>query len=155
MIDAVQGFLQDWHDVLKAIHIMAVITWMAGLFYLPRLFVYHAERATPGTEMSETFKVMEYKLLKYITNPSSIVTWVFGVLMILSLGWEYLAANHWLQIKLVMIVAMTWFHHKLMIFTKEFAADANTRPGRAYRMWNEMPTILMLVIVPLAVLKPF
>ncbi|MGG7566883.1 protoporphyrinogen oxidase HemJ [Rhodovulum sp. DZ06] len=134
---------------------MAVITWMAGLFYLPRLFVYHAERATPGSEMSETFKVMEHKLLKYITNPSSIVTWVFGLLMLWSLGWDYLVDNHWLQIKLVLISAMTWFHHKLAKFTKDFAADANTRSGRSYRMWNEMPTLLMLVIVPLAVLKPF
>ena len=154
-MESVQAFLQDHHDWLKAIHIMAVITWMAGLFYLPRLFVYHAERGEIGSELSETLKVMERKLLKFIINPSSIVVWVFGILLLCSLGWEYIAANAWLHAKLVLVIAMTWFHHKLVRFWKDFDEDSNTRPGRSYRMWNEVPTLLMFVIVPLAVVKPF
>ncbi len=150
-----QAFLQDHHDWLKAFHIMSVMAWMAGLFYLPRLFVYHAESAPVGSEMSETFKIMERKLLRAIMNPAMVSTWLFGLLMLWSLGWGYLVDNHWLQIKLVLISAMTWFHHKLIAFRLDFLNDRNTRSGRAYRLWNEFPTLLMVFIVALAVVKPF
>ncbi len=150
-----QSFLQDHHDWLKALHIMSVIAWMAGLFYLPRLFVYHTETAPVGSEMSEIFKVMERKLLRAIINPAMVSSWLFGLLMLWSLGWEYLLDNHWLQIKLILVIAMTWFNHRLISFRLDFLHDRNTRSGRAYRLWNEFPTVLMVFIVAFAVLKPF
>jgi putative membrane protein len=150
-----QAFLQENHDWLKALHIMSVLAWMAGLFYLPRLFVYHVENAPVGSDMSEIFKVMERKLLRAIMNPAMVSTWIFGLLMLWSLGLDYILDNHWLQIKLVLVCAMTWFHHKLITFRKDFLNDANTRSGRSYRMWNEVPTLLMVLIVTLAVVKPF
>ncbi|MFT4793336.1 MAG: putative membrane protein [Paracoccaceae bacterium] len=149
------AFIQDHHDWLKAFHLMSVMAWMAGLFYLPRLFVYHVETAAVGSEMSETFKVMERKLLRAIMNPAMVSTWLFGGLMLWSLGWDYLLDNHWLQIKLVLITGMTWFHHKLITFRLDFLHDRNIRTGRAYRLWNELPTLLMVFIVALAVVKPF
>lgn len=155
MLDAVQEFLWGVHDWLKAVHIMAVLSWMAGLFYLPRIFVYHAERAEAGSELSETFKVMERKLLRFIMNPAMIVAWVFGLLMVCSLGWDYLTSNIWLQLKLVLVSAMTWFHHLLAKMMIDFREDRNTRSGRAFRLWNEFPTILMIFIVIFAVVKPF
>lgn len=150
-----QAFLQDHHDWLKALHIMSVIAWMAGLFYLPRLFVYHAETAPIGSETSEIFKIMERKLLRAIMNPAMVSAWLFGGLMLWSLGWDYLVNSPWLQVKLVLITAMTWFHHKLITFRLDFLHDRNARTGRAYRLWNELPTLLMVGIVALAVVKPF
>lgn len=155
MFETIQDFLRDWHDWLKALHIMSVLSWMAGLFYLPRIFVYHAERAPKGSEVSEIFKIMERKLLRFIMNPAMIATWVFGLLMLGSLGWEYLSANIWLQIKLVLVAAMTWFHHLLAKMMIDFREDRNTRNGRSFRLWNEFPTLLMIFIVALAVVKPF
>jgi putative membrane protein len=147
-------FLQDHHDWLQALHIISVMAWMAGLFYLPRLYVYHAEGAPVGSKMSETFKVMERKLLRAIMNPAMVSTWVFGVLMLWSLGFDYIMIATWLQIKLVLVCAMTWFHHKLIVFRRDFDQDRNTRSGRTYRLWNEFPTLLMVFIVILAVVKP-
>lgn len=138
----------------KAVHIMAVIAWMAGLFYLPRLYVYHAERAEPGSELSETLKVMEAKLLRVIMNPAMIVAWIFGLILLATPGIiDWTAA--WVWIKLVLISGMTWFHHALGQWRKVFAADRNTRGGRAYRLWNELPTVLMVLIVIAVVVRPF
>ena len=136
---------------LKALHIMAVIAWMAGLFYLPRLYVYHAD-AKPGSELSETFKVMEQRLLRIIMNPAMIVVWITGPLLAVMQG-VYLEG--WFLAKMLLVVAMTVFHIKLAIWRKEFAADANTRPNKYYRMANEFPTVLMAVIVLLVIVKPF
>ena len=138
----------------KAVHIMAVISWMAGLFYLPRLFVYHAERAEPGSELSETLKVMEMKLLRFIMNPAMIATWVFGLILLATPGLIDWSAG-WIWVKLVLISAMTWYHHLLGLWRKDFAADRNTRDGRFYRIWNEAPTILMVLIVVMVVVRPF
>ena len=140
---------------LKALHVMSVIAWMAGIFYLPRLYVYHAERAAAGSELSETLKVMELKLFRYIMNPAMIATWVFGLLMILANGWGWLAASPWMHAKLVLILAMTWFHHWLGRRRKVFERDANESSGRHYRLMNELPTLLMVGIVILAVVEPF
>ena len=150
-----QDFLLEWYDWLKALHVMSVIAWMAGIFYLPRLYVYHAERAKPGSELSETFKEMERKLLRLIMNPAMVATWVFGLAMMLALGWNYFTTAYWLHAKLVLIIAMTWFHHWLGYRRKEFEADANTRTGRTYRLMNEFPTLLMAGIVILVIVKPF
>jgi len=150
-----QGVLSEYYLWLQSIHIMSVIAWMAGLFYLPRLYVYHAERAAVGSELSETFKVMEVKLFRLIMNPAMISSWVFGLLMIWANGIAWLAASPWMHAKLVLIVAMTGYHHWCGLRRKAFARDANDRTGRHYRMMNEVPTLLMIAIVILAVVKPF
>ena len=142
----------DWYGVLKALHILAMVAWMAGLFYLPRLFVYHAE-AGPGTPQSETFKVMERRLLRAIMNPAMLATWIFGLWMLyLVPGWM---SEGWLHAKLTLVVLMTVVHHPNVRWYKTFERDANRRSSRFYRAWNEAPTVLLVGIVFLVVLKPF
>lgn len=140
--------LYDW---LKAGHIVSLIAWMAAMLYLPRLFVYHASLPPGSAAQSETFKVMERRLLKAIMTPAMIATWVFG----LALAWMsgYYAA-HWLQAKFVLVVAMSGIHGWLARMVKDFAADRNTRGHRFYRVLNEVPTVLMIVIVILVTVKP-
>lgn len=139
------------YDVLKALHIVSVIAWMAGLLYLPRLFVYHAE-AGPGTPQSETFKVMERRLLRAIMNPAMIAVWVFGLLLAWQANW-WMAP--WFHAKLLLVVLLTVVHHVLARWRKDFEADRNTKPARTFRYWNEVPTLLMIGIVFIVVLKPF
>ncbi|MSU90674.1 protoporphyrinogen oxidase HemJ [Rhodobacteraceae bacterium 2CG4] len=139
---------------IKAFHIIAVVTWMAGLFYLPRLFVYHAERAEPGSEMAETFAVMERKLLRVIMNPAMIATWALGLVLVFTPGVAALS-DGWLHVKLAAVVALTVLHHWLALRRKEFAEGRNTRSGRTYRIVNEVPTLLLLIIVIMVVVKPF
>lgn len=143
------AILYPWN---KAIHIMAVITWMAGIFYLPRLFVYHAEQAQTGDAKDEVFRIMEYKLLRYIMNPSMIVVWVFGLALVFTPGivdWGMI----WPWTKAASVLAMTWFHMWLAARRKDFATGNNRLAGRRYRMMNELPTILMIVIVLSVVIK--
>jgi putative membrane protein len=139
------------YEILKALHIISVIAWMAGLLYLPRLFVYHAD-AEKGSRQSETFKVMERRLLRGIMNPAMILVWVFGV----AAAWkgEWWSA-HWLHAKLALVVVLTGVHQLYARWRKDFEADRNVRPARFYRWWNEVPTVLMIAIVFLAVLKPW
>ena len=139
------------YEWLKAFHIIAVIAWMAGMLYLPRLFVYHCE-AEPGSRQSETFKVMERRLLKAIINPAMIATWVLG----LWLAWQsgFYAAG-WLHAKLVLVLAMSVLHGLFVGYVRAFAEDRNQRSQRFYRLLNEVPTVLMIGIVILAVVKPF
>lgn len=144
----------DLYSTIKAFHLIAVIAWMAGLLYLPRLFVYHAG-ASAGSELSETFKVMERRLLRLIMNPAMILTWVLGLALIFGFNVIDLRTDAWLHAKLVLVVAMTAFHHYLTRWRKAFAEDRNTRTAGFYRIANEMPTILMIGIVILAVAKPF
>ncbi len=136
---------------LKALHIIAVISWMAGLLYLPRLFVYHCQ-AEAGSTQSETFKVMEHRLLRYIMNPAMIVVWVTGPLLAWQLGMH---KDAWLLAKLVLVVLLTGYHHALGYWRKDFLAERNTRDARFYRIANEVPTVLMIGIVILVVVKPF
>jgi putative membrane protein len=152
-MSAVQDWLAGAYLWIKALHVAAVIAWMAGIFYLPRLFVYHAERAAPGSELSETLKTMELRLLRVIMNPAMLAAWTFGVLMLAAgvIDWS----QGWVWVKAGLVIAMTWFHHALARWRKDFAADANTRPGRHYRIANEMPTLMMLGIVLMAVAEPF
>jgi putative membrane protein len=147
------GFLNDYYTWIKALHIMAVIAWMAGLFYLPRLFVYHTEKATVGSELDQTFQIMEEKLLRVIMNPAMIVAWVAGLTMIALGGFDWGAAWSW--VKLLSVIAMTGAHEWMSARRKEFAAGANTRSGRTYRLFNEVPTVLMFLIVIAVVVKPF
>lgn len=139
------------YEILKALHIVAVIAWMAGLLYLPRLFVYHAETMT-GSPQSETFKVMERRLMRAIMNPAMILVWIFG----LALAWQgnWWQAG-WLHAKFALILLLTVVHHLFSRWRKQFEADKNTRPASYYRWWNEVPTLLMIAIVFLVVLKPF
>jgi protoporphyrinogen IX oxidase len=136
---------------LKAFHIMAVIAWLAGLFYLPRLFVYHAD-AKPGSELAEIFKTMEARLLRAIINPAMLAVWITGPWLA---WWEGVYMDGWLMAKFAFVVLLTGFHHALGRWRKDFAADRNTRPARFYRIANEVPTVLMIAIVILVVLKPF
>lgn len=136
----------------KSIHIMAVLSWMAGLFYLPRLFVYHVEQAQTVAGAPEIFEIMEAKLLKVIMRPAMITTWVFGMLLVFTPGIVDWAAI-WPWTKGVSVIAMTGFHHWLLARQKGFAAGQNTLSGRQYRMMNEVPTVLMLIIVVSVVVK--
>jgi protoporphyrinogen IX oxidase len=136
---------------ILAVHIMAVISWMAGMFYLPRLFVYHCG-AEPGSKQSETFKVMEYRLLTQIINPAMVATWAAGVWLIWAHG---LIHAGWMQAKLVLVLLLSGFHGMLAAYVRDFAADRNRHTERFYRIVNEVPTILMIGIVILAIVKPF
>jgi putative membrane protein len=154
MVTAIENMLSDAYPWIKALHIMAVIAWMAGLFYLPRLFVHHAERAERGTDLSETFKMMEHKLLKVIVNPAGVAVWILGLALMLTPGivdWS----SGWFHVKAVAVIAMTVFHHALVRWQRAFAEDRNIRTGRYYRVANEVPTILMIAIVIMVVVKPF
>lgn len=139
------------YEILKALHIVSVIAWMAGLLYLPRLFVYHAE-AGAGTPQSETFKVMERRLLRAIMNPAMIAVWVFGLLLAWQGNW-WMAP--WFHGKMLLVALLTVVHHVYARWRKDFEADRNTKPARTFRYWNEVPTLLMIGIVFLVVLKPF
>ena len=135
----------------KAIHVIAVISWMAGMLYLPRLFIYHAQ-SQPGSAQSETFKVMERRLLRAIINPAMIVTWVFG----LWLAWKgFSFSGGWLHAKLALVLVMSGVHGYLSASVRRFAEDRNEKPARHWRIVNEVPTLLMIVIVILVIVKPF
>ena len=136
---------------LKALHVVAVIAWMAGMLYLPRLFVYHCD-APKGSIQSATFKIMERRLLKAIINPAMGATWILGLVLAWQGGWF---ASGWLHAKLALVIAMSGLHGVLSKRLREFAADANTRPARYYRILNEVPTALMIGIVVLVIVKPF
>jgi putative membrane protein len=148
MLDALAG-AYPW---IKAAHVVAMVAWMAGLFYLPRLFVYHAERATPGSELDLTFQVMERRLLRAIMNPAMIATWVLGLALVLLGGWW---AEPWLWTKLAGVLALSGFHGWCAARRRDFAEGRNTRTGRTFRLMNEVPTLLLLVIVVLVIVKPF
>lgn len=136
---------------IKALHVIAVISWMAGMLYLPRLFVYHAG-VRAGSSESETFKVMERRLLRFIINPAMIAAWVLG----LWLAWKGFGfSGGWLHAKLAAVVLLSAVHGYLAKAVRLFAADRNTRPARHWRMVNEIPTVLMIAIVILVVVKPF
>ena len=146
-------FLSLLYPWTKALHIIAVIAWMAGMLYLPRLYVYHTE-LQPGSAESERFKVMERRLLKQIINPAMIATWTFGVLLVLTPGTVNWSAGWW-YVKLAMVVLMSGFHGALSGWRRDFLEDRNTRPQRFYRIANELPTLLVVVIVVMVVVRPF
>jgi protoporphyrinogen IX oxidase len=137
---------------LKALHIIAVISWMAGLLYLPRLMIYHCE-AEKGSVQSETFKTMERRLLKAIMTPAMIVSWGLG--LYLAFAYVGFKGNVWLHVKFLFVIALSASHSFMARWVRDFAEDRNTRPQRFYRIANEVPTLLMVGIVILAVVKPF
>jgi putative membrane protein len=138
---------------VKALHIIAVIAWMAGMLYLPRLFVYHCE-TLPGSSESERFKHMERRLLRAIINPAMIAVWVLGLTLSflpITDAWH----QHWFHAKFALVLVMSGVQGLYARWVRLFAADANTRPARFYRIWNEVPTLLLVLIVVLVVVKPF
>jgi putative membrane protein len=138
---------------IRAFHIMAVMAWMAGMFYLPRLFAYHT-RATPGSELSETFKVMERRLMRIIINPAMTVAWILGLILIFGFR-EYFVVGYWLHVKLLLVTLLSGFHGVLSWWRREFEADRNKHTYRYYAMMNEIPTLLMAGIVIMVIVKPF
>lgn len=136
---------------LKAFHVIAVVAWMAGMLYLPRLFVYHCE-AQKGSIQSETFKIMERRLLKAIINPAMIVTWVLGLYLLWDGGWY---KSGWMHAKIALVLILSGLHGVYVRRLKDFAADKNTKPAKYYRILNEVPTVLMIGIVILVIVKPF
>ena len=141
----------DTYDWIKALHVIAVIAWMAGMLYLPRLFVYHCD-AEVGSKQSETFKVMERRLLRAIINPAMVVTWAAGLWLAIS-GGHY--RSGWMIAKFVLVLILSALHGIFTRWTREFAEDRNTRSQKFYRLINEIPTVLMIGIVILVIVKPF
>ena len=144
-------FLSNHIDWIKAFHVISVIAWMSGMFYLPRLFVYHSE-TTPGSPESERFKVMERRLLKAIVNPAMIATWVFG-LTLLSVFPVY--KEHWFEAKFALVIVMSGLHGYFVGRVRAFAEDRNDKSARFYRILNEVPPLLMVFIVILVIVQPF
>ncbi len=138
---------------IKAFHIIAIIAWMAGLLYLPRLFVYHAQ-SKKGSEQSETFKTMERRLLRYITTPAMIASWGLGLWLAFSglIDWS---RDGWFHAKLALVILLSAYHGVLAKWTRDFALDRNTHAARFYRIANEVPTLLMMLIVILVEVRPF
>lgn len=139
---------------VKAGHVISVVAWMAGLFYLPRLFVHHVEQVEAGSETDTLFQMLERKLLRVIMNPAMIAVWVFGLMMVFTPGvidW----GSVWPWTKAAAVLAMTWFHHWLGRRRKELVAGTNTRSGRTYRLMNEVPTLLLIIIVVSVIVRPF
>lgn len=147
-------FLSAIYLWTKALHVISVISWMAGLFYLPRLFVYHVEKAADNSVLSEVYEEMERKLLRLIMNPAMIATWIFGLMLVFTPGivdWS----SGWPWVKAAAVLAMTWFHHWLAKRRKDFLTGRNTVSGRGFRLMNEVPTVLMVVIVIMVIARPF
>jgi putative membrane protein len=146
------NILLDWYFWTKSLHVISVITWMAGLFYLPRLFVYHVEQAEKGPALTDTLEIMERRLIKAIMNPAMISTWIFGIVLVATPGvvdWS----SFWPWAKGVSVIAMTAFHIWLGAKRKALAAATNTVSGRSYRLMNEVPTVLMIIIVFAVIMK--
>ena len=141
--------------LFKSIHLIAVISWMAGLLYLPRIFVYHSEAVqnNKSEDLTETFKVMERRLLVYIMNPAMIVSWIFGVLLIHTIGMDNFGFI-WLQLKLVFVIILTVYHFFLFQCLRKFAENSNIYSSKFYRIINEIPTVLLIGIVLVVVFKP-
>jgi len=141
--------------LFKSIHLIAVISWMAGLLYLPRIFVYHSEAVqnNRSEDLMETFKVMERRLLVYIMNPAMIVSWIFGILLIHTIGMDNFGSL-WLQLKLVFVIILTIYHFFLFQCLKKFAENNNSHTPKFYRIINEIPTVLLIGIILVVVFKP-
>jgi protoporphyrinogen IX oxidase len=146
-------FLTDWFLWIKALHIISVISWMAGMLYLPRLFVYHVD-AEPGSVQSETFKIMERRLMRAIINPAMMAAFLFGGLMAITPGIVDWSAG-WPWFKIFLLFLMTGIHGGLSKWRRDFEKDENTRTAKFYRIANEVPTVLMILIVITIVVKPF
>jgi len=139
---------------IKALHIVAVISWLAGLLYLPRLFVYHCD-AEPGSAASETFKVMERRLMAAIMTPAMLVSWALGLALIGVLGLEVFRDGYWLTLKVALVIVLTATHLLMIRHLRDFARDRNRHSQRYFRILNEVPTVLMIAIVVMVIVRPF
>ncbi|MDE3116738.1 MAG: protoporphyrinogen oxidase HemJ [Pseudomonadota bacterium] len=145
------NWLSQYYLWIKALHVISVIAWMSGMFYLPRLFVYHCE-TVPGSPESERFKVMERRLLRAIINPAMVASWIFGLLLSFIIdAWH----QPWFHVKFLLVLVLSGVHGLNARWVRQFARDANAHPQKFYRIWNEAPTLLMIGIVILVVVKPF
>ena len=135
----------------KSLHLIAVISWMAGLLYLPRIFVYHVE--SNHESQKNIFKIMERKLYNYIMMPAMLLSWLFGILLIHSLGFSVFF-ELWMQIKLILIIILTFYHFTLNKHLNDFASDNNQRTSRFFRIYNEIPTIILIVVIFVVIFKP-
>jgi len=147
-----QEILYEYYRWILAGHVIAMVAWMAGMFYLPRLFVYHAG-ATAGSELSETLKIMERRLLRIIINPAMGLTWVFGLIMLYAN--PVLLSEGWLHVKLTAVLILSALHGLFSRHRKQFLADKNVHPARYYRILNEIPTVLLILIVVMVIVRPF
>ncbi len=150
----IQDTLITIYPWAKALHVISIVAWMAGLFYLPRLYVYHVEQVEQGSKTDAMFMVMERRLLKAIMNPAMISAWIFGLCLVFTPGivdWSEV----WPWTKALGVLAMTWFHHWLGLRRKDFMAGTNKKSGRDYRIMNEVPTLLLIVIVVSVIVRPF
>jgi putative membrane protein len=147
-----QTFLEDYYRWFMAGHIVAMIAWMVGMFYLPRLFVYHVG-AAPGSELSETLKVMERRLMRIIVNPAMGLTWLFGLIMLYA--HPYLLQEGWLHVKITAVLLMSALHGMFSRNRKQFLRDQNVHSARYYRILNEVPTVLLIIIVIMVIVRPF
>ena len=137
--------------LFKSLHLIAVISWMAGLLYLPRIFVYHSEASHESQKY--IFKTMERRLYNYIMTPAMLLSWIFGILLIHSLGFSILA-ELWMQIKTVLVIILTYYHFLLVKYLNDFAIDSNKKTSKFFRLMNEVPTIILIVVVFVVVFKP-
>ena len=147
------NFLLPFYPWIKSFHVIAMVAWMAGMFYFPRLLVYHCE-TKPGSSDSERFKVMEHRLMRQIINPAMMATFLFGILLVLTPGvvdWS----DHWWHVKLAAVLLMVGFHGAMSRWRRDFLNDRNTKPQRFYRIANEVPTVLLTIIVIMVIVKPF
>lgn len=150
----IRDFLIEFYPWTKSLHVISVIAWMAGLFYLPRLYVYHVEKVEKGSDTDRMFQLMERRLLRAIMNPAFTATWIFGLMLVFTPGivdWR----EGWPWTKAAAVLIMSWFHHWLGWRRKDFLAGRNSRTGRTYRMMNEVPTLLLIVIVVSVIARPF
>ncbi len=147
-------FLITAYPWTKSLHVISVIAWMAGIFYLPRLFVYHVEAIEKGSSTDALFQTMERRLLRAIMNPAMIATWIFGLMLVFTPGivdWTEI----WPWTKAASVLTLTWFHHWLGLRRKDFMSGKNTLTGRQYRLMNEVPTVLLIIIVVSVIAQPF
>ena len=153
-ISFVLSLLSAAYPWTKVLHIVAVVAWMAGLLYLPRLFVYHAEHAE-NRELAATFELMERRLLRSIMNPAMIATWVFGLALALTPGLVDWRSDHWFHVKIAAVIGITWLHHWLALRRKDLAAGRNRVAAHTFRMVNEVPAVALVLIVTMVVVRPF
>jgi protoporphyrinogen IX oxidase len=148
------GVSMDLYNYVKAFHVIAIIAWMAGMLYLPRLYAYHADAAA-GSELSETLKIMERRLLKVIITPAMIATWLLGLWLVFGFDVIDWRSAGWLHVKLTAVILLSGMHGAFSKWRKDFEADRNTRSSRFYRLINEVPTVLLIIIVIMVIVKPF
>jgi putative membrane protein len=151
----VWDFLTSLYPWTKVLHVFAVVSWMAGLLYLPRLFVYHAESGGSGTEIGRVFETMERRLFRGIMNPAMTATWIFGIALALTPGLVSWTSDGWIYVKLTMVSILTWFHHWLGRRRKDFIKGENRVSSRRWRMLNEIPALALAVILIMVIVRPF